>query len=142
MKVQKAISADTKQIRWLVIDRSYLPVKPIQQYLSFLETCNKSPLTLRAYAHHLKIYWQYLEETNLSWDKISIDTIGNFITYLKEGSSDNVIALKPKTSARSASTINQIIIAVSSFYDYQHRLGNVEELPLYFSKKPHSGSNR
>ena len=84
MKVQRIILPNTNQISWLVIDNNFLPIQPIQQYLAFLENCSKSPLTIRTYAHHLKVYWDYLTQFNLTWDKVNIDTISNFILFLKE----------------------------------------------------------
>lgn len=132
MKVQKALIANTHQIRWLVIDASHMPVKPIQQYLNFLEDCNKSPLTLRTYAYHLKLFWTYLVANEVQWDKVNIDTISEFIASLKgQVSSDKT---ESKIASRSTRTINQIIIAVSSFYVYHERRGNVEKLSLYFFK--------
>lgn len=138
MRVQKAISEGSNQIKWLVIGNDYLPVKPIQQYFHFLESCDKSPCTLRTYAHHLKLYWEYLNQTNIDWDKVNIDVIGDFIVYLKGGDTGNVISLEVKESSRSARTINQIITAIYSFYDYHYRAGNIDELPLYLTKKPYT----
>ncbi|MCC2666658.1 MAG: integrase family protein [Gammaproteobacteria bacterium] len=140
MKVQKAIVEGSNQVKWLVIDNDYLPVKPIQQYFHFLESCDKSPCTLRTYAHHLKLYWEYLNQTNIGWDKVNIDIIGNFIVYLKGGTTGNVISIEVKESSRSGRTINQIITAIYSFYNYHGRSGNIDDLPLYFTKKPYPGS--
>jgi integrase len=142
MKVQKAIAEGSNQIQWLVIGKDYLPIKPIQQYFRFLESRDKSPLTLRTYAHHLKLYWEYLNHTNTDWDKANIDTIGNFIIYLKDGNADNIINIEAKESSRSARSINQIITAVYSFYDYHHRAGNIDELPLYLIKKCYPNQNQ
>jgi integrase/recombinase XerD len=142
MKVQKAIVEGNNQIKWLVIGNDYLPVKPIQQYFNFLESCDKSPCTLRTYAHHLKLYWEYLNQTNTDWDKVNIDVIGNFVVYLKGGNTGNVISLEVKESSRSARTINQIITATYSFYDYHYRAGSIAELPLYLTKRPYPSQNQ
>lgn len=134
MRVQKAVLEGNSQIRWLVIDKSYLPVKPIQQYLFFLENCSKSPLTLRTYAFNLKIYWEYLSRLNLTWTEVNIDTISDFVIFLKTGTSNNVIHVEDMVSLRSERTINQIITSITSFYDYHYRLGTVKELPLHINK--------
>lgn len=142
MKVQRIVLPDTNQIRWLVIDETLLPVKPIHQYLIFLDNCSKSPLTLRTYAHHLKIYWDYLKHSNIAWDQANIDTISNFILFLKENQlSQNIISIEEKISVRSERTINQMITAVTSFYDYHHLKGNISELSLQTSKNIFRNNN-
>lgn len=141
MKVQKAIT-EGSQIKWLVIGDDYLPIQPIQQYFNFLASCDKSPCTIRTYAHHLKLYWEFLRRISTSWDNVNIDVIGNFIVYLKGGEIGNVISFEAKESNRSARTINQIITAIYSFYDYHQRAGNINELPLYIDKKPYHSPSR
>jgi integrase len=141
MKVQKALT-EGGQIKWLVIGDDYLPVQPIQQYFTFLESCDKSPCTTRTYAHHLKLYWDFLLRTNINWDSINIDVIGQFIVYLKGGEIGNVVSLEAKESNRSSRTINQIITAIYSFYDYHYRAGNISELPIYIDKKAYYSQSR
>ncbi len=142
MKVQRIVLPDTNQVRWLVIDDTFLPIKPIQQYLAFLESCSKSPLTLRTYAHHLKVYWDYLTQLDIAWYKANIDTVSNFILFLKENQfPENIISIEEKISIRSERTINQMITAVTSFYDYHHRKSHLAELPLHVSKKSFGNNN-
>jgi hypothetical protein len=46
---------DSEQVTWLVLDDNYLPVPPIQSYLRYLESLERSPNTIHAYAGHLKL---------------------------------------------------------------------------------------
>ena len=94
MKVQKIRLPNVVQPHWIVIGEDYLPVEPIGQYLLYLHNIQKSPLTIRTYAHHLKIYWEYLETTKQNWKKISIDTIANFIARISGLVHENVIHMK------------------------------------------------
>lgn len=59
MKVQ-AVKLDGINRIWLVINHDGKPVKPISQFIRYLYNIDKSPHTLRAYANHLKLYWDYL----------------------------------------------------------------------------------
>ncbi len=135
MKVQKIKLQDTNQPHWIVIGDDYLPIEPISQYLFYLYSIKKSLNTIRTYAHHLKIYWVHLTAKDLNWKDVNIDTIARFIATLNGLIEGNVIHLELEQSKRSERTINQIVIAVASFYQYHHQLGNVGEITFYHWKK-------
>lgn len=132
MKVQKITLPDSNQLRWIVIGDNYLPIEPIREYLFFLESIKKSPNTIRTYAHHLKIYWEFIEANSISWDQITIEVIARFVALLNGLVGNEDFYQQQK---RSAKTINQIIIAISSFYQYHHRNGKVEEILFYQWRK-------
>ncbi|MDP3705073.1 MAG: tyrosine-type recombinase/integrase [Legionellaceae bacterium] len=136
MKVQKIKLQNSIQPHWIVIGDDYLPIEPIGQYLYYLYSIKKSPYTIRTYAHHLKIYWEYLIAKKLNWKEINTNTIANFIATMSGLVDGNIIHLALEQSKRSERTINQIIIAVSSFYQYHLGLNNVEEIAFYSWKKP------
>ena len=123
MKVQKALLADNLPA-WLVIDDDFMPIKPIFKYLLYLFNLQKSPNTLRAYAHHLKLYWEFLSATNQHWDKVTFNDVASFIGWLRLYQKDNVISLSKDSGKRKESTINAIVAAVTQFYEFQHDLGN------------------
>ena len=135
MKVQKIRLPYSTQFRWIVIANDYLPVESISQYLFFLESVDKSPNTIRSYAHHLKIYWEYIIKHNLDWKEVKISDLARFVSYLNGLIEDNVIHLNRIENRRSARTINQIVAAVSNFYQYHHRMGTVDEISFYQWKK-------
>jgi len=56
MKVQKIKLPDDSP-SWIVIDDSYIAVKPIAEYLKYLVNTGKTPCTIRSYANHLKLFW-------------------------------------------------------------------------------------
>lgn len=139
MKVQKIKLPNSNQLQWIVIGDNYLPIEPITQYLFFLESIKKSPNTIRTYAHHLKIFWEFLERNKIDWKKVNIEIIARFVASLNGLIDGNVVYLNyEKPEKRSARTINQISIAVSSFYQYQHRIENVDEISFYQWRKSYS----
>ena len=141
MKVQKIRLPNAVQPHWIVIGEDYIPVEPIGQYLLYLHNIKKSPLTIRTYAHHLKIYWEYLEATKQNWKEISIDTIANFIARISGLVHENVIHMTLDQSKRTERTVNQIVIAVSGFYRYQMEVKNVDEINFYYWKQPFHTEN-
>ncbi|MFA5960722.1 MAG: hypothetical protein WC785_09415 [Tatlockia sp.] len=64
MKVQK-IKLSPYDYSWLVLDNQHLPVKPITEFIRYLNNVDKSPFTVRSYAYHLKLYWEFLNAKQL-----------------------------------------------------------------------------
>lgn len=130
MKVQKVVKPDN-QISWLVLDDKFKPVAPILEFTKFLEATDKSPNTIKAYSHHLKLYWQFLTQDDISWTDICIEDLANFIRWLQSGDQDGVISIVKRDAKRTNKTINLIMAAVSAFYDYHSRSGKVADLKIY-----------
>ncbi|NWJ47694.1 MAG: tyrosine-type recombinase/integrase [Chloroflexi bacterium] len=137
MKVQRlSLSGPDHQVAgvsWLLLDDNFLPVIPVQEFLSYLHNLERSPNTIRSYAHHLKLYWQYLTESQLDWSKVGLDELAAFVAWLRNPL-PGIISLQPRLAKRSESTINTIVAVVSAFYDYQQRRGFATDLALYRSQ--------
>jgi integrase/recombinase XerD len=122
MKIQKVQLAENR-FSWLVLGDDYLPIKHIQEFIRYLENIERSPNTIRTYAHHLKLYWEYLDYISKDWNNVKLDTFADFLSWLRQHH-PNVISLNPQESKRTESTVNTILTAVSSFYSFHHQLGN------------------
>jgi len=72
MKVQRVRLPNTDQIHWIVLDDAFVPIQPICSYLAFLDDLDRSPNTIRATAHHLKLFWQYLGDERITWTEIDV----------------------------------------------------------------------
>ncbi len=57
--VQRARVPGLDRLVWLVVGEDHLPVEPIGRHLAHLDDVECSPNTLRAYAHHLELFWNY-----------------------------------------------------------------------------------
>jgi Phage integrase, N-terminal SAM-like domain len=44
---------------WTVLGHDYTPIEPIERYLAYLTDIERSPNTVKAYAHDLKDYWTF-----------------------------------------------------------------------------------
>src|SRR5712691_8552032 len=76
IRVQKARKPGSGRPMWLVLGDDCLPIGPIDEFLTFLDVTGSSPNTIRAYAHHLKLYWEYLTESGLDWRGATLQDIG------------------------------------------------------------------
>lgn len=130
MKVQRVRIPEKDRITWLVIADDYLSVRPIQQYLTYLENVERSPNTIRAYAYHLKLFWEYLQEAGLEWSGIGLSELSEFVAWLRYPHS-GALSMQEHIAKRSESSINAILAAVCMLYDYQERIGAAKEIPLY-----------
>jgi integrase len=122
MKIQKVRLPDNK-LTWLVLDNNYLPIHPIQMFMRYLENLERSPNTLRAYAHNLKLYWEYLAYIKKPWATVKFTDVAEFISWLCM-KDPTIIYLQGEMSNRTESTINTILTTLSCFYTFHHRLGN------------------
>ena len=140
MKVQRVRLPHTEQVRWIVLDDAFIPIQPFCSYLAFLGDLDRSPNTIRATAHHLKLVWEYLRDEHLCWTEVNVARLAAFITWLRRSETE-VISIENKPARRTNATIDQILGAVHSFYQFHMRLGTIPELPLYQLSMPHRPTN-
>ena len=126
MKVQRVREADGK-VGWAVLDDSYRPVLGISEYIKYLFGLERSPNTIERYARSLKLYWEFLESEGLLWTDVKIEKIADFIVWLRRPN-PKVLSVETQEAKRTEGTINNILSAVYGFYDFHHRLGNVQDL--------------
>jgi hypothetical protein len=80
MKVQRVRLPETDRFTYLVLDDEYVPIQPIFSYLTFLHDLDRSPNTIRACAHHLKLFWEFLRDERLQWTEVDVAHLAAFIT--------------------------------------------------------------
>ncbi len=131
MKVQRITLPNQNQTSWVVLDDAYYPVLPIQSFLTYLNNIERSPNTVRAYAHHLKLFWEYLADRKLNWTAVGVQEMADFINWLRDPRPLGVTAIHARVAQRTERTINTILAAVVTFYDYHARLGAGPDIPWY-----------
>lgn len=108
--------------RYYVADNEGLPIEVVLKFIRFKDNTNYARNTLRGYCQHLKLYFEYLEEHNLDFQRITIDDLSLFVNWLQNPyKSLKVIPVGSVESARSPRTVNIIINTVLMFYDYTLR---------------------
>jgi integrase/recombinase XerD len=113
----------------LVLNNNNQPIEPIQTYLRYLESLDRSPNTILSYAKNLKLYWEFLQDFGLDWKNIKLDQLAEFIHWLRNPQ-PSVYPIAPISAKRTNRTINQILSTISSFDEFHARLGNFSGVEL------------
>jgi site-specific recombinase XerD len=119
MLVQPVVIPSSGMRSWTVLGDDDVPVVPVDRFLAYLTDIGRSPNTVRAYAHDLKNYWDFIGFCGLDWREARLEDVGEFVAWLHLPPSGRSGAL-PEVSA---STVNRKLAAVSSFYAHQARNG-------------------
>ena len=67
MRVQRVVIPDSGRESWTLLGEDLRPVEPVERFLAYLASVEKSPNTIKAYAHDLKDWWSYLAGRGLVW---------------------------------------------------------------------------
>jgi site-specific recombinase XerD len=124
-KVQHTASGNAELI---VVDGNLNTVEPASRFLTYLSVRGCSPNTISAYAYDLAHLWTFLTIKGWAWDSLSAGTAVEFLAHLRSARSKRkgrsgtprlVTKLgAPVPTRLSAATINRVMVAVSSFYDW------------------------
>lgn len=118
----------------MVLGDDFLPVEPIEEFLAYLRGIERSPNTVKAYAFHLKLYWEYLQSHTLDWTAVSVVELAGFMAWLRVPTPKDVLPMQEVEAKRTESTVNAILTSVCMLYDFHEKTGNAPHIPLYWSK--------
>lgn len=122
MRVQRLVMPVTGAESWTVLDDGLATLEPAERFLAHLAAIERSPNTVRAYAHSLALWFEWLALRERAWDTAEVEDVSEFVRWLR-APADNVIVLDVSASRRAESTVNRHLAAVFAFYDYHARAG-------------------
>jgi integrase/recombinase XerD len=125
MRVHQLVVPGTGERSWTVVGEDGLPVEPVEDYLAHLAAIERSPNTVRAYAHSLALWSVYLEQRGVDWGGADVADVTGFVGWLR-APAENVIVLDASASRRSETTVNRHLAAVFGFYEHHARAGGSE----------------
>lgn len=108
---------------FVLVDHHMRLVLPVNEYLEYQALRGRASNTLRAYARDLKIFFEFLEQRDLQYDKVDVTMIRDYVEYLR--SPDETTVYLYAESKRSPSTINRMIGTVHGFYCYQAAMNGI-----------------
>jgi integrase/recombinase XerD len=108
---------------WTVVGPDGRVVEVIDEFLGWLTGIERSPNTVQAYARDLALFWSFLDVRGPVWDRVSVVELGEFAAWARRPA-ENVLVLSEQAAKRSASTVNRMLAAVMSFYEFHGRRGN------------------
>jgi hypothetical protein len=139
--VRRVVMPVTASVSWTVVGPDHLPVGPVERYLAWLTHIERSPNTVRAYAHDLKLYWSFLSARCLSWEEPSVESLGEFTAWMRSPA-ENVVVLVSGDPRRGRRTVNRALSAVIGFYEYHERNGQRFASSLIdYTRSAHSPAN-
>ena len=121
-RVRRVTVAVTGAPSWSLVGPDRIVVEPVERYLAWLTHIERSPNTVRAYAHDLKLYWSFLAASGLGWEAPTIESLGEFVAWMRRPA-QNVVVLVSGDARRSRRTVNRALSAVIGFYEYHERNG-------------------
>jgi integrase/recombinase XerD len=116
-------------LSWTVLGDDDVPVVPVDRFLAYLTGIGRSPNTVKAYAHDLKDYWDFIGLRGLDWQEARLEDVGEFVAWLqlppagRAGEAGEVAVLSSAVAQVTAATVNRKLAAVSAFYAHQARSG-------------------
>jgi integrase/recombinase XerD len=124
--VQRVLAPGSGVESWTVLGDDGGPIGPVERFLAYLSDIERSPNTVKAYAHDLKDYWSFLAARDLDWREVRLEDVGEFVAWLRLAPSarDGRVVLLPTAQAHvGATTVNRKLSAVAAFYVHQVRNG-------------------
>ncbi len=126
MHVQKG--QRNSRCEFALIDDEGLAIPIVSNFLGYLRARDCSPNTLCAYAHDLRHFFQFLKGASIHFQQFTPRRTLDFLQYLREVPSRSKArkrlpdlncgaALQPTTQL-APTTVNRILAAVSTFYEY------------------------
>jgi integrase/recombinase XerD len=126
MLVQQVVVPGSGTLSWTVLGDDDVPVVPVDRFLAYLTDIGRSPNTVKAYAHDLKDYWDFIRFRALDWREARLEDVGEFVAWLRlppAGRSGEVAVLPSAAAQVTAAAVNRKLAAVSAFYAHQARNG-------------------
>lgn len=126
MQVARVVSPVSLRESWTVLGDDDSPVAPVDRYLAYLTDIERSPNTVKAYAHDLKDWFGFLDDRGLDWRTVGLDDVGEFVAWLRlplQARVGDVSVLPSVPHHCTESTVNRKLSAVGAFYTHAAREG-------------------
>jgi hypothetical protein len=146
MRVQRMVMSDSERESWTLRGDDLRPVEPVERFLAFLASVEKSPNTIKAYAHDLKDWWAYLTGHGVGWQTATVEDVAGFVAWLRlpPEARDGRVAVLPTVEHHcSAASVNRKLAALTSFCEFHARHGlDLAGLLVRMHPAGHRGGSR
>jgi integrase/recombinase XerD len=126
MRVQRVRVAGAGGESWTVLGEDGGPVEPVERFLAYLSSIERSPNTVKAYAHDLKDWFVFLERHGLDWRAVQVEDVAAFVAWLRlpPMARDGRVTMLPTVDHHcSESSVNRKLAALTSFCEFHARHG-------------------
>lgn len=142
MRVQRVLMPDSSAESWTVLGDDHAPVEPVERWLAYLSAADRSPNTVKGYAHDLKDWFGYLAGRGLDWRAVRLEDLGGFVAWLRlpPAARDGRVLVLPSVQEHVLNaSVNRKLSALSSFYEFHARHG-VDLGELLVTWRPYAGA--
>lgn len=126
MRVQRVLMPGSGVESWTLLGDDQVPLEPVERFLGYLTSIEKSPNTVKAYAHDLKDWFTYLAGHDLGWRAVTVEDVAGFVAWLRlpPGGRDGKVAVLPAAGSHcSAASVNRKLAALTTFCEFHARHG-------------------
>ena len=126
MRVQRVVMPDSGRESWTLLGDDLRPVEPVERFLAYLASVEKSPNTIKAYAHDLKDWLTYLAGHGVGWQSATLEDVAGFVAWLRlpPKARDGGVAVLPMVEHHcSEASVNRKLAALTSFCEFHARRG-------------------
>jgi integrase/recombinase XerD len=126
MRVQRVLMPGSEAESWTLLGDDQVPFEPVERFLGYLTSIEKSPNTVKAYAHDLKDWFIYLTGHELDWRVVTVEDVAGFVAWLRlppEGRDGKVAVLPTVERHCSAASVNRKLAGLTSFCEFHARHG-------------------
>jgi integrase len=126
MRVQRVLMPGSEAESWTLLGDDQVPLEPVERFLAYLASVEKSPNTVKAYAHDLKDWFTYLAGHDLGWQVVTVEDVAGFVAWLRllPAGRDGKVAVLPAVESHcSAASVNRKLAALTSFCEFHARHG-------------------
>jgi len=125
MRVQRVLTAGSGAESWTVLGGDG-PVVPVERFLAYLASVERSPNTAKAYAHDLKDWFTFLGGHDLAWQRVTLEDVAAFVGWLRlpPAARDGRVRVLPTVEHHCGpASVNRKLAALTSFYEFHARHG-------------------
>ena len=136
MYVQRIRTPEGKK-RYILLDDDFQIIEVVKDFLKYLDSRRYAENTLKNYCYHLKLYFEFLKEYKYNYKDLveenqEIQVFSEFVEWLNKVDSKIIYTqYSERKNRRDEATINAILSAVTTFYDYLYRSGEVKEINIF-----------
>ena len=126
MRVQRVLMPGSRVESWTVLGDDHMPVGPVERFLAFLASIERSPNTVKAYAHDLKDWFTFLGGLGLDWRLVTLEDVAGYVVWLRlppAAREGRVLVFPTVEHHCSESSVNRKLAALTSFCEFHARHG-------------------
>jgi len=126
VRVQRVVMPGSGLESWTVIGDDHVPVEPVERFLAYLTSVERSPNTVKAYAHDLKDWFSFLALQGLEWQAVTVEDVAGFVAWLRlpPVARDGQVSVLPTVEHHcGGASVNRKLAALTSFCEFHARLG-------------------